>query len=408
MITDIELEKYSALVLGVGLNLQKGQELVIYSPIETAFVARAMTKKAYEMGASLVRVNYSDETLIRLNYEYAEVSALERVPKWFVDMKLDKLKQNACYVVIDAENPELLSGIDKDKLMRVSVAKGKAMKKYSDAIMKNQIRWCVASMPTESWAKKIFPNDNNAMEKLWNLIKLTMRLDTDDPVQAWRNHVDRLNARSKFLNDSNFEYLRFTSANGTDIKVGLAINHKWTAAEEKSADGVSFIANLPTEEVFTAPHKFKTEGVLKSALPLVSDGNVIDNFTLVFKKGKIVKYSAEKGFDALKNLIEADNGSHYLGEVALIGKNSPIAESKTLFFNTLFDENASCHLAIGKAYPTTVFDGENLSKKELTALGLNDSIVHADFMIGTPDISVTGITFDGKEVPLFTDGEWCI
>ena len=282
------------------------------------------------------------------------------------------------------------------------------MKKFSDNMMANAIRWCVVSVPTTKWAKKVFPNEKSPVKALSEQIELCMRLNENNPVDAWNKHIDTLNARAKFLNDMDFEYLHFLNQKGTDLKVGLAQNHIWHCALEKAKDGIMFMANMPTEEVFTAPHRARVDGVLKSAMPLCSNGQVIDEFSITFKDGKVVEYSAQKGYDALKQLINTDKGTKRLGEVALIGKNSPIAKSKVLFFNTLFDENASCHLAIGKAYPTTIKDGQNLSIKELEKLGANDSSEHEDFMIGTPDLTVIGIKHDGTKVKVFEDGEWVI
>ena len=239
-------------------------------------------------------------------------------------------------------------------------------------------------------------------------IAKTIRLDSADPVDAWKEHVALLDKRAQFLNGNDFEYLHFTSNNGTDLKVGLANEHNWLSAKEKDCHGMPFIANMPTEEIFTAPHKLKVDGRLVSALPLCYNGQIIDNFTIDFKKGKIVSFSAEKGYETLKGLIYTDKGTLRLGEVALIGKNSPIAKSGVLFYNTLFDENASCHLAIGKGYPTTIKNGENLSKKELSSLGLNDSIEHVDFMIGNTDLSVIGVRKDQTKIVLFEDGDWII
>ena len=227
-------------------------------------------------------------------------------------------------------------------------------------------------------------------------------------MEEWRKHIATLNRRAEFLNENDFDYLHYTSANGTDLKVGLAENHRWLAAEEVGQDGVKFIANMPTEEVFTAPHRLRVDGVVKNALPLVENGNVIDGFSLTFKEGKVADFSAEKGYETLKGILETDEGATHIGEVALIGKNSPIAQSKTLFYNTLFDENASCHLALGKAYPTTIFGGDKMSEEELKAHGANDSLTHVDFMIGTDDLSVTGVKKNGEKVELFKDGEWTI
>ena len=274
--------------------------------------------------------------------------------------------------------------------------------------MSNGIRWCVVSVPTLAWAKKVFPNSPNPEQSLSQQIENAMRLNTENPLNAWQQHIKVLENRAKFLNEQRFSFIHLKNGKGTDLKVGLCDNHIWTSARELAKDGVPFMANMPTEEIFTAPHRLKVDGVLKSAMPLCVNGQIIDDFSITFKNGKIVDYCANLGHGALKGLIETDKGTLRLGEIALIGKNSPIAKSNVLFYNTLFDENASCHLAIGKGYPTTVKDGDKLTKKELLELGLNDSTEHEDFMIGTPDLSVVGIKQNGKEVPLFIDGEWVI
>ncbi len=402
------LNEYANLVIKVGVNLQKGQGLEILCPIECAYLAEELTRVAYQNGAKIVSVRWENENIDKLNYTYAKTEDLTNVPKWFVDSKNYLVENDFCYVAISAENPSLFKDISAEKLSAVATARAKALKKYSSKVMSNEIRWCVVSVPTLEWAKQVFPNSNTPLEDLSLAIEKTMRLDDDNPLLAWQKHVDNLERRANFLNSARFEYLIFKNSLGTNLKVGLCDDHVWLSAKEKAKDGVSFIANLPTEEVFTAPHKYKVDGVLKSALPLCENGQIIDDFSITFKKGKIVNFSAKKGYEALKGLIETDKGTYRLGEVALIGKNSPIAKSKILFFNTLFDENASCHLAIGKAYPTTIYNGENLSKKELSAKGVNDSVEHVDFMIGTDDLTVTGIKKDGSKFLLFNDGEWTI
>lgn len=402
------LKKYSELVLRKGVNLQVGQGLEISCPVERADLARAMTEVAYSLGAKIVRIRYNDEAIDKLSYENAETSVLERVPKWLINMREELIKENFCYVALSSEDPTLFNNVNAEKLKRVAVARSKALKRYSDAIMNNEIRWCVVSLPTKAWAEKVFPGKENCVELLDKAILYTMRLDLQDPISAWEKHVNNLNSRAKFLTNSNFKYLHFKSQNGTDLKVGLAKNHVWLSAEEKAKDGISFIANMPTEEVFTAPDRNFVEGVVKSAKPLSFNGQLIDNFSITFKKGKVVSFTAEKGFLALKNLIETDKGTSRLGEVALIDSSSPIGRSGIMFFNTLFDENASCHLALGKCYPTTILGGESLSKKELKELGANDSIEHVDFMIGSPDICVSGYTENGKEVKLIVNGDWVI
>lgn len=408
MLTGKKLYDFAELVLGVGVNLQKGQGLEIVCPVEKSEVAVAFSEKAYEMGARIVNVRWSCEKTDRVNYLYAEEEALTDIPKWFVDSKNYLVKKGFCYVAIDAEDPSAFKDVPSEKLAAVNKKKSKLLKAFSDEVMSNGIRWCVVSVPTESWAKKIFPAAADPVEELSFAIQKTMRLDEKNPLEAWQKHIDTLNRRAEFMNAKNFEYLHYTSANGTDLMLGLAENHVWVSAQEKAKDGVPFVANMPTEEIFTAPHKDKINGVVKSALPLSYNGQIIENFSFTFKKGKVIDFSAEKGYDVLKKLLETDAGTLSLGEAALIGKNSPIAKSGILFLNTLFDENASCHLALGKGYPTTVKGGAEMTVKELKKLGVNDSVEHVDFMIGSPDLSVTGIGYDKSETPLFVDGEWVI
>lgn len=408
MLTGKKLYDFAELVLGVGVNLQKGQGLEIVCPVEKSEVAVAFSEKAYEMGARIVNVRWSCEKTDRVNYLYAEEEALTDIPKWFVDSKNYLVKKGFCYVAIDAEDPSAFKDVPSEKLAAVSKKKSKLLKAFSDEVMSNGIRWCVVSVPTESWAKKIFPAAADPVEELSFAIEKTMRLDEKNPLEAWQKHIDTLNRRAEFMNAKNFEYLHYTSANGTDLMLGLAENHVWVSAQEKAKDGVPFVANMPTEEIFTAPHKDKINGVVKSALPFSYNGQIIENFSFTFKKGKVIDFSAEKGYDVLKKLLETDAGTLSLGEAALIGKNSPIAKSGILFLNTLFDENASCHLALGKGYPTTVKGGAEMTVKELKKLGVNDSVEHVDFMIGSSDLSVTGIGYDKSETPLFVDGEWVI
>ncbi len=402
------LSNYAKITLKIGVNLQKGQGLELICPVELPFLAEAFTKEAYSLGAKIVHVTWEDEKIDRLNFLNAKTETLTDIPKWLVDKKNYLLDNNFCYVAISSENPSAFSDCDETKLSAYAKAKGIKMKKFSDAVMVNKIRWCVVSYPTKEWAEQVFQGKENAQEKLLSAIIKTMRLDKDNPVKEWENHIATLDKRAEFLNKCNFEYLEYKNSLGTNLKVGLAIGHKWLSAKEEAFDKVPFVANMPTEEVFTCPHNLKTDGVLYSALPLVNNGKVIDKFSITFKKGKIVDFSAKVGYDALKQLIETDEGTKRLGEVALIGKNSPIAQSKILFYNTLFDENASCHLAIGKAYPTTINNGSQMTKQELKNRGVNDSIDHVDFMIGTDDLTVTGITFDGKRIEVFRNGEWVI
>ena len=402
------LNKFAEAVLRVGVNLQENQGLEIICPVEKSEVAAALTAAAYQMKAKIVRVRWECEAVDRLNYLHASTETLSDIPKWIIDSKNYLVEKGFCYVAISAENPSAFIDVPSQKIAAAAQARGKALKKFYENVMSNGIRWCVVSVPTKEWAEKVFPDALNPEKELGDAIIKTMRLNCADPVKEWKNHVETLNRRAEFLNSHDFAALHYVSGNGTDFTVGLCDGHKWLSAEEKSRDGLKFVANMPTEEVFTAPHKLKADGVVKSAMPLCYEGQIIDGFALKFKNGKIVDFSADKGFDALKHLIETDKGTKRLGEVALIGKNSPIAKSKILFYNTLFDENASCHIALGKGYPTTIIGGESLSRAERAKRGLNDSIEHVDFMIGTADINIDGITKDGKTVPVFRDGDWVI
>lgn len=402
------LDAYSQLVMKIGVNLQKDQGLEILCPTEKREVAASLARAAYDAGAKIVRVRWEDEELDRISYERADVDALREVPKWFVDRRNYLIDNGFCYVAVSADDPQAFKDVSPEKLAAVMQARSKALKKFSDNVMKNAVRWCVVSVPTLAWAKQVFPNSLDPENDLGELIEKTMRLNTANPLGAWEKHVETLEKRAAFLNENEFEYIHFKNSRGTDLTVGLCENHVWTSAREKALDGVPFVANMPTEEVFTAPHRLKVNGTLKSALPLCENGQIIDDFSISFKNGKIVDYSAKVGYQTLKHLIDTDEGTKRLGEIALIGKNSPIAKSGVLFYNTLFDENASCHLAIGKGYPSTVKDGDKLTKSQLKKLGLNDSTEHIDFMIGTSDLIVTGIKKDGTKVQLFIDGEWII
>lgn len=408
MLNNVQLQHYADLAIKVGVNLQKGQRLNINAQIECAHIVRVLAEAAYRAGASEVMVQYADEKLSRINYDFMTVEELEKVPQWQIDRSVHIVDNNYANISVSAGDPNIFAGVDPVKLQRAAQARGKAMKYYREAFMRNANRWLVISVPTQAWAKQVFPNEENAVDRLWDAIAMTMRLNEPDPVAAWQKHIATLTRRADFMNKKDFSYVHLTSKNGTNLKVGLAEGHIWCAAEEKAEDGITFTANMPTEEIFTAPHRLRVDGVVHNALPLVEQGNIIDDFTIHFEKGRVTKFTAKKGQDALSNIINTDEGSHYLGEVALIGKNSPIAQSGIMFYNTLFDENASCHLALGKGYPTTVKNGSGMTKEQLEEIGVNDSLEHCDFMIGTADMNIVGVTKEGKKVQLFVDGEWVI
>ena len=410
MLTNKQMENFAELAVRIGANMQKGQEVVIRCDVQCKDFAHLIAEKAYEFGAKRVTMQWSDEVLGRLNMLNASKETLCDIPEYIVARNKYFIDNKVCLISIKAGDPNIYRGCDPDKLAAANLASLKASKEFRNATMSNYLRWTLVSIPTTAWAKQVFPNDTEevAVDKMWNAIGHIMRLDCDDPVAAWRKHVDTLKRRAAFLNEHNFEYVHMKNRRGTDLRVGLATDHVWIAAEEEGQDGISFTANMPTEEVFTAPHNKKIDGTVVNALPLVNNGNVIDDFYVTFKNGKVVDYKAKVGHDALKGILTSDEGVLSLGEIALIGKRSPIAESGILFFNTLFDENASCHLAFGASYPTTVKDGNSLTAEQLAERGMNQSLQHVDFMVGTKDMDIDGIDYDGNVTPLFRDGEWVI
>lgn len=404
------MEAFAELAVKIGANMQENQEVVIRCDVQCKDFAHLIAEKAYKFGAKRVLMQWSDEVLGRINMLNATKETLCDVPNYVSAQNQYYIDHKVCLISIKAGDPNIYKGCDPDKLSAANLATLKNNSKLRQATMSNYLRWTIVSIPTPAWAHQVFPNEpiDIAVDKMWNAIGHIMRLDCDDPVAAWHKHIDTLHRRAAFLNEHNFEYIHMKNSRGTDLRVGLATDHIWIAAQEEGQDGVSFTANMPTEEIFTAPHNKKIDGTVVNALPLVNNGNVIDNFAITFKNGKVVDYRAEVGYDALKGILTSDEGVLSLGEIALIGKNSPIAESGILFFNTLFDENASCHLAFGASYPTTVKDGNSLTKEQLVQRGMNQSIQHVDFMVGTNDIDIDGIDFDGKVTPLFRNGEWII
>lgn len=404
------LEKYAELLVRTGINIQKEQLLVVNTPIECAEFARMIAKVAYKAGAKDVIMNWRDEQFTKIRFMDAPEEVFEEFPEWQRELYLNTVRKGAAYLSISASDPELMKEVNNERMAKANKVSGNAIKEYRERLMSNKNVWCVASIPTKAWARKVFPEltEDAAVEKLWEKIFETVRVDTEDPVKAWEIHKNNLKKRMAFLNTNKFKFLRYKNSLGTDLEIELPENHIWLGGSDLTPEGVEFIANMPTEEVFTLPKKTGVNGKVVSSKPLNYNGNLIEKFCLTFKDGKIVDYKAEKGNDVLKTMIETDEGSCYLGEVALVPHDSPISNSNILFYNTLFDENASCHLAIGAAYPVCIKDGENLSQEELEKLGVNDSLVHEDFMVGTKDLEIIGITDSGKEIPVFLNGNFTI
>ncbi|MBN2899561.1 MAG: aminopeptidase [Clostridia bacterium] len=400
-----QIEKYADLLVKVGINLQKGQTLVITTPVECAEFARLVTKKAYETGAREVVVRWLDELTDKMRYEMAEDAVFDEFPQGEVAILNDLADRDAAFLRISASDPELMKDVNPKRISRQNKVRNRALEHYMDRLMSDQNVWCVASIPTESWAKKVFPGAEDAVEQLWDAIFKSVRVDQENPVQAWRNHQEALKTRVDFLNEGKFDKLRYKNSLGTDLVVELPEGHFWAGGGTESKKGYEFIANMPTEEVFTLPKRDGVNGTIVSSLPLNYNGSLIENFSFTFVDGIVMEFTAEKGFDTLKEMLETDDGACRLGEVALVPYDSPISNQKILFFNTLFDENASCHFALGKAYP--MMEGvEDMSKEEMLAAGVNDSLIHVDFMVGTKDMEITGIKKDGSEVPIFRTGNF--
>ncbi len=403
-----QMEKYAELLVRVGINIQNNQILVINSPIETAEFTRLLSVKAYEAGAREVVIRWNDEKATRIKYDMANDEIFDEAPAWITTLCNDYAEQDAAFLSISASDPEIMKGVDPKRMSRANKASSIALAAYRQRMMSNKNVWCVASIPTAAWAKKVFPNatEEVAIEQLWDAIFKSVRVDQADPVAAWQIHQKDLNQRLNFLNTANFKALRYKNALGTDLTVNLVPNHIWYGGGDAAPQGHIFFANMPTEEVFTMPDRFGANGKIYSSIPLNYNGNLIEEFWFEFKDGLVINYGAAKGVDVLKELLDTDEGAKRLGEVALVPYDSPISNQKILFFNTLYDENASCHFALGKAYPVNVKGGTAMDVETLKANGANDSLTHVDFMVGTSDLEITGIHQDGSEVPVFVKGNF--
>lgn len=403
-----KLQEYARLLVRVGLNVQRGQTLVISSPVECAYFARLCAAEAYAAGCKEVVMNWHDDALGRMKYLYADDAVFDDVPLWRRHFFNDYAQEGAAYLAISASDPENLKGVDGSRIIRAQQASGKALKEFDRLQMCSGFPWCIASIPIPSWAKTVFPDDGEerAMERLWDAIFRAVRISGDGKaVEKWQAHLKTLHARMEKLNALKFKSLHYTNALGTDLTVELPEGHIWEAGNDVTLSGQEYIANIPTEELFTSPLKTGVNGVVYASLPLVHDGNIIDGFHFVVKDGKIVEARARQGEETLQAAIAVDEGASYFGEVALVPYDSPISNQKILFYNTLFDENAACHIAFGEAYPC-LEGGQKMTKEELKARGLNDSITHVDFMVGTPDLRIVGTTHDGREIPVFENGNF--
>lgn len=403
------LEKYAELAVKVGVNVQKGQLLVINALVDAKEFVRLLVKEGYKAGASNVIVRWSDAEVNKEWYLHAEESELESVKSWVVDQLKYVVDNGGCVISITSPNPGLLKDVPGNRLQKAQIANSKATKFYSEHMMANRSQWVVVAAPNEDWAKKVYPNlpVTEAMDKLWDDILSASRVTNDnDPITEWREHMEKMAKNNAILNQNKFKRMHFKNSLGTDLTVELVEGHIWAGGGESTTKGVFFAPNIPTEEAFTMPHKFGVNGKVVSTKPLNYQGKLIEDFYLVFKDGKVVDFDAKKEKEALANLLNTDEGSSYLGEVALVEHDSPISNTGILFYNTLFDENASCHLALGASYAMNIVGGTEISKEELEAKGANQSLVHVDFMFGSHDMEIVGEKANGEKVVVFKQGNF--
>ena len=411
MVKDFEakLNEYAHLLVEVGLNVQPGQTPSIESNVEYADLTRKCVSACFDRGARNVVPFFGDDFTTRESFLRADEAVFSEYPSymkarvdWYLEQKCPRLS-------LIGSNPELLKGVEPARIQARRKASGPPTKLYFDAMMANRFQWCVGAHPTLAWAEKVFPDKKgeDAVDALWDAIFSVCRITGDGKaVERWQEHVAATARRAKVLNEYQFQSLHYTNALGTDLTIRLPENHVWAGGSDFTPQGTEFVANIPTEEIFTAPRWDGVNGRVYAALPLALDGNLVKDFYLDFQDGRIVDIHAKEGEEILRRAIDIDEGAHYLGEVALVPYDSPIRNTGILFYETLFDENASCHLAFGQAYSSCVKGGEDMDQEAQKAAGLNDSITHVDFMVGTPDLSIIGATHDGREIPVFINGNF--
>jgi aminopeptidase len=404
------LEKYAALTVCTGINVKENQPVIINASVEVAPFVELVVKEAYKAGAKSVTVNWDMQSITKLSYEHETLDTLAEVKKWQKEKIKSYQNDLPCMIHIISDDPDGLKGIDQQKVQTARQRRSKVLKRYRDAI-DNKYQWTIVAVPSKAWAKKVFPelSEEAAVERLWDEILKAVRIDENtDPVKAWEKHNALLLEKCEKLNSYAFEKIHYSSKNGTDLTVGLIDGALWMGGGETTLGGNYFNPNMPTEEVFISPKAGACEGVVYSSKPLAYQGEVIDEFSLTFKNGRAVEAHAKRGEELLKKMISMDKGAAMLGECALVPYDSPISNSGVLFYETLFDENASCHLALGAGFDNVLPDYDTLGKKGCQEKGINDSMIHVDFMIGTADLCIKGYTKDQKEVLIFKDGNWAI
>jgi aminopeptidase len=405
------VNKLAKLAVLVGANVQKDQVVVIRGTTETKELIREIAEEAYLAGAKKVMVQWSDDYISKSSLKHQKIEDLESVSPWLVEQHKEAVEQGACFISVTSPIPGLNSDVDPMKAQKAGIAIQKVLGFFREHLMGNRAQWTIVAAPNRVWAKQVFPklNEDDAVEALWDAIFEASRVRLDnDPVLEWTKHNEILRKHNELLNQYNFKHLHFKNSLGTDLIVELVKNHVWAGGGEHATNGAYFNPNIPTEETFTMPYKWGTQGKVVATKPLNYQGKLIDEFYLVFKDGKVIEHDAKKEKAALDNLLDTDEGSRYIGEIALISHDSPISNTNILFLNTLFDENASCHMALGRAYPMNVKNGVNTPIADLEKIGYNNSMVHSDFMFGSSDMEITGVTQDGKEIKVFEKGNFVI
>ena len=400
------LRKYARLIAEAGVNVQKGQEVFVLAGLDQPEFVRMVAEECYKLGAERVVVDWDYQPLSLVDNKYCSVETLGTLTGYQKARWEHYVEKIPCRIYLDSDDPDGLRGVDQDKMLKAQQMRYPLVKGYRDQL-ENKYQWCIAAVPGAAWAKKLFPEltKHQAVEKLWEAILSTSRV-TEDPVEAWRAHNADLHDRCAYLNSLGIAELHYTSSNGTDFTVGMIPEAEFKGGGDTSLQGIFFNPNIPTEECFISPMRGRAEGIVYASMPLSREGQLIENFMIRFHEGKAVEWHAEKNESLLTNIITADEGAAYLGECALVPYDSPIRKSGLLFYNTLFDENAACHLALGMGFADTIRGFENKSLEECRALGINDSMIHVDFMIGTEDLNIDAVTRDGKTVPVFRNGNW--
>ena len=401
------LKKYAHLIVKVGANVQKGQDVIVFANVDQELLVSYIVEDCYRQKANSVEVRWTSDKLDKITYKKASVKALSYVPEWKKEREREINRKLPCYIYIESSDPDALKGVNQSKIAQVRKNVAPIMKPFRDE-RDNKYQWVIAGAASKEWAKKVFPTlpTRKAVEALWDAILKTSRCD-DDPIKAWELHNADLKKRTEYLNSLHLDYLHYESSNGTNFKVWLIEDADFLAGGENTlGSNIFYNPNIPSEECFTSPIAGKAEGIVYSSKPLSYQGELIENFSVRFEKGKVVEVKAEKGEHLLKEMVAMDEGASKLGEVALVPYDSPINNTGILFYNTLYDENAACHLALGRGFGNAIRDYEKYSFEELKAKGINDSNIHVDFMIGSKDLNITGYTKDGKKVPIFKNGNW--